>query len=190
MEQAGKRIEQDGIKFFEQVFYRLQPRLYAYCSKYIDDDEQAKDIVQECFVNLWDRLSEITGSHESYLFKAVHNRCISHLRSLKVHTDYETSVKQKLQEAKIHPEVPYPLTELYLKEIKELLQHCMEKLPEKCRIIFEMSRNQGLKNKEIADKLNISVRTVDAHIYSALKTIKEELKDYLTVILLLYKFHI
>ncbi len=186
MDQSGNRLEQPDIKFFEQLFYRLQPRLYAYCRKYIDDGEQAKDIVQECFVNLWNNRTEINVSYESYLFRAVHNRCISHFRSLRVHADYETSVKQKLQEAEIHAEVPYPLTELYLKEINELLRHCVEKLPEKCRLIFEMSRFRGMKSKEIADELNISIRTVDAQIYNALKTIKEGLRDYLICLLLLF----
>ncbi len=174
------------VKEFERMFHRLQPRLYAYCCKYIDDSEHAKDIVQECFVNLWDNHAEITVSYESYLFRAVHNRCISHFRSLKVHADYEISVKQKLKEIEIYPETPYPLTELYLKEINELLQHCVEKLPEKCRLAFMMSRYRGMKSQEIADELGISVRTVDAQIYHALKIIKEELKDYLPLVVLLF----
>ena len=171
---------------FKQLFHSLQPRLYAYCRKYIDDSELAKDIVQECFVHIWENRFEKIVSHEAYLFRAVHNRCISHLRSLKVHADYEISVKQKLKEMEIHPETPTPLTELYMKEINELLQQCVEKLPEKCRLVFMMSRYQGMKNQEIADELNISVRTVDAHIYQALKIIKEELKDYLPLVALFF----
>jgi len=164
---------------FKQLFLRLQPRLYAYCCKYIGDSELAKDIVQECFMNLWDNKAEMEVSHESYMFRAVHNRCVSHFRSLKVHHDYEDSVKQKLKDIEIHPETPYPLTELYVKEISELLKHCVEKLPEMRRKVFTMSRQQGMKNKEIADELGVSVRTVEAQIYQALKVIREGLKDYL-----------
>ncbi len=171
---------------FERVFRNLQPRLYAYCRKYIDDIEQAKDIVQECFINLWNHQVDITVSYDSYLFTAVHHRCMSHFRSLKVHADYEISVKQKLKEIEIPLEVPYPLMELYLKDINELLQHCIEKLPEKCRKVFMMSRFQDMKNQEIADELGVSIRTVEAQIYQALKILKEELKDYLPLILLLF----
>ena len=85
-----------NITEFERVFHSVHPRLYAYCCKYIEDSELAKDIVQDCFVNLWDNQTEISVSHESYLFRAVHNRCISHFRSLKVHAGYAVHVKHKL----------------------------------------------------------------------------------------------
>ena len=173
-------------KSFNQLFKDLQPRLYAYCRKYINDSELAKDIVQECFVNFWENRDEVISSHEAYLLRAVHNRCISHFRSQKVHEDYESSVKLKLKEIELHPETPNPLSELYLKEINELLQHCVEKLPEKCRLVFMMSRYQGMKNQEVADELGVSIRTVEAHIYNALKIIREELKDYLPWITLFF----
>ena len=86
----------------------------------------------------------------------------------------------------MHPELPYPLTELYVKEVNALLQESISKLPEKCRLIFMMSRYQNLKNQEIADALGISIRTVDAQIYNALKILKVKLKDYLPVILLFF----
>ena len=181
MPQDTKQNQLDAKKI-EQIFFQLQPRLYAYCRKYIDDSDQAKDIVQDCFVHLWENRDDMIVSYESYLFRAVHNRCISHFRSLKVHADYEASVKQKLKEMEIPSEASTPLTELYLKEINELVQHCVKKLPEKCRLVFMMSRYQGMKNQEIADELKISVRTVEAHIHQALKVIKEELKDYLPLI--------
>jgi len=186
MPQVAPQTSQLDEKEFERLFHRLQPRLYAYCRKYVDNVEQAKDIVQECFVHLWENRADVVVSYEPYLFRAVHNRCISYFRSLKVHADYETSVKQKLKEMEIYPETPYPLTELYLKEINELLQNCVEKLPEKCRLVFMMSRYQGMKSQEIASELGISIRTVDAHIYNALKIIKEELKDYLPLIVLFF----
>ena len=187
MQQRAKQTEQSDKNEFNRIFHHLQPRLYAYCRKYIDNEEQAKDIVQECFVNFWENRDETIVSYEPYLFSAVHNHCISYFRSLKVHADYEASVKQKLKEMEIHPETPNPLTELYLKEINELLQHCVEKLPERCRLIFMMSRYQDMKNQEIADELGISVRTVDAQIYNALKVIKKELKDYLVLIALFFQ---
>ena len=171
------------LKDFEQLFHRLQPRLYAYCCKYIEDGELARDIVQECFINLWENYEGVQVSYEFYLFKAVHNRCLSHFRSERIHAEYASSVKMKIKEIEIHPDLPYPLAELYLKELSALLQESISQLPEKCRQIFIMSRYQNMKNQEIADVLGISVRTVDAQIYNALKILKIKLKDYLPVLL-------
>lgn len=174
------------LTHFEQLFRDLQPRIYAYCCKYIEDREIARDIVQECFINLWENYESVVVSYEYYLFKAVHNRCLSHFRSERVHSEYEATVKMKIKEIEIHPELPYPLTELYVKEVNALLQQSISSLPEKCRLIFMMSRYQGMKNQEIADTLGISVRTVDTQIYNALKILKVNLKDYLPVLLLLF----
>jgi RNA polymerase sigma-70 factor (ECF subfamily) len=186
MPQVVNHIKKLDVVEFKQLFNRLQPPLFAYCCKYINDNEQAKDIVQDCFSHLWENRDNIVESYDAYLFRSAHNGCISYLRSVSVHANYEVSTKQKLREMEIHPETPYPLTELYVKDINEILQHCLENLPEKCRLVFMMSRNQGMKNQEIADKLGMSVRTVEAQIYHALKIIKEELKDYMPFIALFF----
>lgn len=178
--------DKTDLNNFEQLFNRLQPRLYAYCCKYIEDNELARDIVQECFINLWENYESVQISYEFYLFKAVHNRCLSHFRSERIHAEYASSVKMKIKEIEMHPELPYPLTELYVKEVNALLQESISKLPEKCRLIFMMSRYQNMKNQEIADTLGISIRTVDAQIYNALKILKVKLKDYLPVVLLFF----
>jgi len=179
-------MNKPDIKHFESLFQRLQPRLFAFCCKYIDDKELARDFVQECFINLWENFDMVQSSYESYLFMAVRNRCLSHFRSLKIHAEYEESVKFRIKEIEFHSEIPEPLTEMYLKDIQELLQQSMKRLPEKCRLIFTMSRYQGMKNQEIADMLGISIRTVEAQIYNALKFLKDKLRDYAPLLLLLF----
>ncbi len=175
-------MKSSEIEHFEQLFFQLQPSLYAYCCKYIEDKELARDIVQECFISLWENYGSVESSFNNYLFKAVRNRCISYFRSLKTHAEYAESVKLKLKEIEIHPEIPNPLTDVYLIEVNTLLKRNVENLPEKCRLIFMMSRYQGMKNQEISEELNISIRTVEAQIYHALKILKNELKDYLPLI--------
>jgi len=174
------------IKHFESLFKKMQPGLFAFCCKYLEDKELARDFVQECFISLWENYEYVDSSFESYMFTAVRNRCLSHLRSLKVHAEYEESIRIRMKEIEIHPETPTPLTEIYLKEVNALCQQTIEKLPEKCKLIFMMSRYQGMKNQEIAEALGISVRTVEAQIYNALKILKEELRDYLPIILLFF----
>jgi RNA polymerase sigma-70 factor (ECF subfamily) len=174
------------IKQFESLFRRLQPRLFAFCRKYVDDKDLAQDFVQECFISLWENYESVDTSFESYLFTTIRNRCLSHFRSLKIHAEYEAYIRLRLKEIEIYPETPDPLTEIYLQEVKALLQQAIEKLPEKCKLIFTMSRYQGMKNQAIADSLGISVRTVETQIYNALKTLKEELRDYLPIALLFF----
>ena len=165
------------IKRFEQLFFQLQPRLFAFCCKYIEDKELARDFVQECFIRFWENFYNIK-SYESYLFTAVKNRCLSHLRSLKARAEYEELVKLKIKEIEISPEKSDSISEIYLKELNTLLQQSINKLPVKCKLIFTMSRYQGMKNQEIAEALEISVRTVESMIYSSLKVIKEDLQKY------------
>jgi RNA polymerase sigma-70 factor (ECF subfamily) len=175
-------------KHFESLFQQIQPRLFAFCCKYVEDKELARDLVQECFISLWENFGSVEYSHESYLFTSVRNRCLSYIRSRKVHAEYEESVKLRIREMEIHPKMPEPLTDLYLKELNEILHHSIEKLPEKCKQVFRMSRYRGLKNQEIAEQLNISVRTVESQIYNALKILKEDLKDYLPASLIFFLF--
>ncbi|MDR0742868.1 MAG: RNA polymerase sigma-70 factor [Tannerella sp.] len=172
-------MDKQDVKLFESLFQQMQPRLFAFCCKYVEDKELARDFVQECFISLWENFGAVEHSHESYLFTSVRNRCLSYIRSRKVHAEYEEAVNLRIRELEIHPEMPGPLTDLYLKELNEILHRSIEKLPGKCKRIFRMSRYRGLKNQEIADQLNISVRTVEAQIYNALKILKEDLKDYL-----------
>jgi RNA polymerase sigma-70 factor (ECF subfamily) len=164
----------------------MQPPLFAFCCKYVDDKELARDFVQECFIGLWENFGSVDLSHESYLFTSVRNRCLSHIRSRKAYVEYEEFVKLRLREIEFHPETPEPLTDLYLRELNEVLHNSIEKLPNKCRQIFRMSRYEGLKNQEIAERLNISVRTVETQIYNALKILKDDLKDYLPAYLIIF----
>lgn len=178
-------MEKRNLKHFESLFKQLQPRLFAYCCKYIEDEELARDIVQECFINLWENYGTVETSFDNYLVIAVRNRCISHFRSLQRKYQYENSIYLKIKEFEFHPEIPDPLSDIYLKEVHEILYNSIEKLPGKCKQVFKMSRLEGRKNQEIADMLDISVRTVEAQIYHALKILKTDLKDYLPAFVLL-----
>lgn len=105
---------------------------------------------------------------------------------MKIHAEYEKTVKFSIKEVEFHPEISEPLTDIYLKDIQALLKESIHNLPPKCRQIFQMSRYQGMKNAEIAVALNISVRTVEAQIYNALKLLKESLQDYLPIFILFF----
>lgn len=183
---SDKREVSLDMQSFEILFSRVQPGLYAYCRKYINDAELARDFVQDSFMNLWNNRDCVDSSYEGYLFRAVHNRCVSHYRAQQVQTRYAESVRNRITTLTMPSDVSYPLAELYLKEVEQLLDGCVGRLPVKCREVFIMSRYRGMSNAEIAVALGISVRTVEAQIYQALKVIKKELKDYIPLIALLF----
>ncbi|MDO4702775.1 RNA polymerase sigma-70 factor [Tannerella sp.] len=183
-----KSVNKPDIRAFESLFRRMQPKLFAFCRKYIDDEECARDIVQECFIGLWEHYAENICSCESYLFRSVHNRCLSYIRSQKVSAAYEETVRWRIREIELHPEPNSPLVDLYVKELNGLIHHTVEKLPAKCRKIFEMSRFHGLRNHEIAETLGLSVRTVEVQIYNALKIFKTAFNDYLPILLIFFSF--
>ncbi|MDR2473868.1 MAG: RNA polymerase sigma-70 factor [Tannerella sp.] len=169
---------------FEQMYKNLHPRIYAYCRKYIADRETARDIVQDSFIKLWENFDIITTSHSAYLFQIVTNACLTHFREMKLKAEHEEYVGWQLREYEIHPcGAPEALQQLYLKDLEDRLHQSLEQMPDACRKIFMMSRFENMSNRDIADKLGISIRTVENQIYSALKMLKKDLKDFYPVIL-------
>ena len=172
---------------FELLYRELQPGLYAYSRKFIDDPETARDLVQDVFIKLWEEIdiSTIHTSISAYLKKTIHNLCLLHLRSQQIHQRFENYTAFKLKEAELNFFSPdYGIyTSIFLKDIEDIINKCIESLPPQSRRIFEMSRIKGMSYAEIADELNISVRTVENHMYRALTIMKKELQDYLIALL-------
>jgi RNA polymerase sigma-70 factor, ECF subfamily len=182
-------IQKGDITSFELLYMELQPRLYAFSRKFIDNPEEARDVVQEVFSEFWERKKDldIKTSLKSYLFSMLHNKCLNIIREQKTHKKYTSYTELKLKEVELshYNAVFESHSSIYLTDINTLLEKGIQDLPENCREIFKLSRIKGLDNKQIAEQLNLSVRTVENQIYRALKSLKENLSDYLTVICLI-----
>lgn len=167
---------------FDFVFQYYYSGLCAFAESIIKDEKVVEDIVQELFVTIWIKGGQlkITGLLKSYLFTAVKNRCFDYLKHQKV--------KQKSAQF-IQSENTYKYTPLHWiveSELKEQIEKSMQSLPPRCEEIFRMSRFEGLKNQEIADKLGLSKRTVELQISNALKVLRKDLKPYLPIFLLAF----
>lgn len=168
-------------KAFKKLFELFYPPLCLYARRYIDDKAIREDIVQEVFASLWEDRKKmvIETSIRSYLVVSVRNQCISYLRREGYMRQYTDSQIEKYNSS--HTEE----SDIYLlRELQDLLEKTLSKLPETYRIVFEMNRFEGKSFDEIANTLNISVRTAKRYKSYATDILKEELKDYLPLLLL------
>jgi RNA polymerase sigma-70 factor (ECF subfamily) len=160
---------------FEALFKEHFAFLCNFAQQYVHDGDTAQDICQRVFIRLWEKREEMDPhkSIQSYLFTAVKNRCLNHLRDNK---KYRSKVLDlDCGDIDFSRE---DTDQLATDELRARIQEALNDLPEKCRMVFEMSRFQQMKYQEIADELDISQKTVEAHISKALKSLKEALKDY------------
>jgi RNA polymerase sigma-70 factor (ECF subfamily) len=167
---------------FEALFKTHFAGLCRFANKYVEDYDASKDIVHAVFVNLWNKRDTIDAntSLKSYLFTSVHNRCLNHIRD---------------QKKLVHHELPLEQTDMlnfvesrdFVEENETIdrINEAIAALPDKCREIFVMSRFDELKYREIAEKLDISVKTVETQVSRALKQLKESLKDLLFTLVIL-----
>jgi len=149
----------------------------------VKDFETAKEIVQEAFVSLWEKRETIDMDRQvkSYLSMIIHNKCTNYLRDNRKFDQYILTVENLV-------DVPeYEGSDsLVEEELKIKIESAISELPEKCREIFVMNRYENLKYQEIADKLQISVKTVETQLSKALQLMRIRLAEYLTVMSLMF----
>jgi len=179
------QIVSGNITAYEAFYKIMQPRLYSFCRKIIDDKEISRDVVQEVFISFWEnRVNlKIHTTLSAYVFQMTYFKCMDHLRRLKVESKYQNYAALKIKESELSFFDPdYNANgSLFFNEIESQIKTAIDNLPEQCRNIFMMSRIEEMKNKEIAEKLGLSVRTVEAQIYKALKSLKSELKEFFPI---------
>ncbi len=166
------------MQSFEVLFKQYYQMLCAYAYRFVNDPETAEEIVQDLFYRLWERREElqITSSIKSYLYSAVHNRCLKFIEHRNVETRYKNYYLMHESEV---DSVPQHATDI--NEMQAIIENTLNSLPERCSRIFRLNRFEGLKYQEIAMKLSISVKTVEANMGKALKMLRKSLKNYVEI---------
>jgi len=177
------RIKLGDEQAFELLFRKYYVRLCGFANKFLNDPEEAQNIVQDVFTKIWEGRDEIEpdDSLKSYVFKITQNMSLNKLARNKVESKYLEIYKQVYIE---NHEISASES-LLAKELENNIATAIDKLPKGCKKIFELSRNEGLKYNEIAEMLHISVKTVEAQMSKALKTLRVELKDYLMIMIII-----
>ncbi|UYQ92054.1 RNA polymerase sigma-70 factor [Chitinophaga horti] len=167
------------LREFEQIFKEHHPHCLSFAIHYTGDPLEGEEIVQLVFTQLWEKRAAIaiTGSVKSYLFTAIRNTAISQWRKQQVRSGKETDFG--LSQSTASDNV------IQARELERMLHQALQKLPERCREVFVLSRQQHLKYAEIATVMDISVKTVENQMGKALKILHGELKEYLPLILML-----
>jgi len=168
------RIRQGDERQFESLFRSSYVSLVRYARTLVKDQDDAEEIVQELFYRIWQDREKlrIESSLNGYLFRAVHNRCLHFIEHNRVVVKHAEEMSLRLPES---PESPSDI--LNYKELQARIAGILEKLPERCGKIFCMNRFEGLKYNEIAEKLSVSVKTVEANMGRALREFRKELTE-------------
>lgn len=169
------QVKKGDIKAFEQLFRNYYSPLYHYAMSIVGERDAAEEIVEELFYVIWrDRGKlDIFRSTKSYLYTSVWNSCIQYIRQRQKENECYQNMQQLLPgyTDSLEEETEYH-------ELQALVEACLTKMPDRCRQVFQMHRTEGLKYTEIANKLDISVKTVEAAISKALNILRKEIESY------------
>jgi RNA polymerase sigma-70 factor, ECF subfamily len=170
-----QRVRNDDYTAFEIIFKNSYRSLCSYSNQLVISPELAEEIVDDVFCSLWNNRKKIniTSSFQSYLVISIRNRSLDCLRKQKGEKKYVLEKAERVQcKQSIASE------KMIYEELCHQIDRAIQDLPEQCRLIFQMSREQELSYKEIAGMLNISIKTVDTQIGRALKFIRKSIASY------------
>ncbi len=164
---------------FEKLFKEHFQPLAGFAFKYLNDLDEARSLVHDVFIIFWEKFDQLeaNSNHKSYLYTAVRNRCLNAIRDRKKIVPIDTAENAHFTENR----------SLEASELEAEIDYAINTLPKKCKMVFEMSRKEELKYSEIASKMDISVKTVEAQMSKALKLLRMHLAEFLSLLFFLWK---
>jgi RNA polymerase sigma-70 factor, ECF subfamily len=181
VETGMRPLNVDGNqKAFEQAFKTHFKSLYAYAFTIVKNDLAAEEMVQNVFFKIWEKKERLSiqTSVTAYLYRSVYHECLNHLKHQKVKAAYRSHVVYHTKDQTDHAE-----KKVMLSELQQQVNKALDELPEQCRTIFQMSRFEELKYQEIAERLGLSVKTVENQMGKALKLLRVKLVHYLPILI-------
>jgi RNA polymerase sigma-70 factor, ECF subfamily len=188
--ETKRELQKGNPEAYKEVFRLLYPRLKGYCKLFVTNENEVEDLIQECFITLWEKRETIDVQKrlESFLFVIIRNKCLNFLKNKRL--DSENISLDNLQIAELQYLYQLDLAEKEEKSLEELLiqtfQESVNKLPPKMRDVFVKCKLEGKKQKDVAEELGISIKMVEKQIAKAKKQIREQLlKKYPAMVVLI-----
>jgi RNA polymerase sigma-70 factor (ECF subfamily) len=187
----SNRIIQGDVKAFDELFRMFYFRLFSFAKSYLRDADIAENMVQDAFLLLWERRETLRqdSNINAWLLTVVKNNILNHIerqrKQIEIENNYVERISRELG-LRIASLKDCDPEYIFSAEVTEIINKALASLPEQCRRVITMSRFDEMSNKEIAEKLNISVKGVEYHITNALKKLRIALKDYLLYLFFIY----
>ncbi len=182
-------LKAGDIEAFEKVFFSFANRLYYFALRYLRNEQDAEEIVQDVFVKIWENKENLNEhlSFSGYLFTIARNTIFNQNRKKVNEQAYQDYVRSFLDKTSSKTE-----DDLIYSDIQKIVDKVIEEMPPQRQLIYKMSRENGLSYREIAQKLNLSERTIEAHIRLALKSLTQVLDEHfvlpIIIVMLAYSF--
>lgn len=175
-----ERLKKSQKEAFDIIFNRYWELLFTSANKVLHDENASKDAVQEVLIDLWSRRENSNIQNlKAYLIQAVKNKVASQLRNGRFTERHLKKIEHLAVENSTEEKLTY-------NELEQTIMASIDKLPSRCREIFYLSRIQGMKNQEIAERLNLSKRTVETQISKALRSLRIQLEPTLLSLITLF----
>jgi len=174
-QQLVKSLRKGDVFAYNELFHKYSQKVYNFSIKHLENEEDVKDLVQEIFMKIWDKRNEINEkkSFNGFLFTITLNSIRDYFRR---------KVKnRKLIDKWLEETEPYSdstVLSIEFKSLEKVVGTLVEQLPPKRRMVFRLSRNEGLSNDEIAEQMNIQKKTVENHLNLALRYLRERLQEH------------
>ncbi|MGV8096705.1 MAG: RNA polymerase sigma-70 factor [Mangrovibacterium sp.] len=184
--QLIEKIKNGDDVAFKVIYNKYFPRLYYFIYEFIRMDDITENIVHDTFATFWEKRHTLRGdlNISSYLYSVAKNNCLYRLRDQryrqKIFASGSLDGKELVQNLKALDSVDTSI--LVFHEIEQIIEKTLEGLSPQCKKVFMLSRFEGMKNREIAEELNITTKAVEGHITKSLKIFKTALKDYLPLV--------
>jgi len=177
-----EQVRKGDKNAFEKLFRTYFSHLCAYSNSFVQDIDEAQDIVQDFLFDIWQKKEKLPVDVpvRAYLFKSVHNRCLNVLKHKKVVQKHIDTTLSEYNEEMFDESIAEP------NPLHDKIRQTIDKMPPERRKVFIMHRYDELKYKEIAERLNISIKTVENQIGKALNFLRDELKAFLPVVLFIF----